>query len=339
MIPAILLFAATYVLMLTFSKYRPYIALASGVIFIISGMLPLGNVIGALDFNVLLMIAGTMGLVQLMNAAEEGQSKGSYSFTMAAQPTEIASEIANGNLDIALVPANLAATLYNRTEGGVIALNINTLGVLYCVTGDESVTSVSDLAGRTILSTGQGATPEYAIRYLMAQYGVDAEIDFRSEATEVAAVLNEDASQVAILPQPFATVAQVQNESVHAAFSLSDEWDALNNGSSLVTGVTIVRKAFLEEHPEAVALFLQEQAASADAALANVEQTAELVAKYGIIEKAPIAQKALPYCGIACVTSEDGLQTILSGYLQTLFDADASSIGGALPAEDFYYAP
>lgn len=65
MIPAIILFAITYVLMLTFSKYRPYIALASGVIFIVTGMLPLGNVIGELDFNVLLMIAGTMGLVSL----------------------------------------------------------------------------------------------------------------------------------------------------------------------------------------------------------------------------------------------------------------------------------
>lgn len=65
MIPALILFAATYVLMLVFSKYRPYIALGSALVFIVTGMLPLGEVFGAIDFNVLLMIAGTMGLVAL----------------------------------------------------------------------------------------------------------------------------------------------------------------------------------------------------------------------------------------------------------------------------------
>ena len=62
---ALALFAITYVLMLIFSKYRPYIALAPGLIFIVMGILPLSSVLGTIDFNVLLMIAGTMGIVSL----------------------------------------------------------------------------------------------------------------------------------------------------------------------------------------------------------------------------------------------------------------------------------
>ncbi len=280
----------------------------------------------------------SMGLVNLMDAAEAGNTKGSYSFVMSAQPTEIVSSVVSGELDIALVPANLAATLYNKTEGGIGVLNLNTLGVLYCVTGDEAITSIKDWAGKTIVTTGQGATPEYAIRYLIDAYEVpDVNIDFRSEATEVASVLSEDPMQIAVLPQPFVTVAEQQNQALHTAFALGDAWDALNNGSGLVTGVTIVRRAFLEEHPEAVKTFIEEQKASAAKATEDVEGTAELVAKYGIIEKAPIAAKALPYCGIACVTAEDGMQQLLSGYLQTLFAADPAAVGGAMPAEDFYF--
>ncbi len=282
----------------------------------------------------------TMGLVHLMNDAESGNVSGSYSFVMSAQPTEVLASVVSGDLDIALVPANLASTIYNRMEGGVAALNINTLGVLYCITGDASVASIQDLAGRTVVMTGQGATPEYALRYLIDAWQVpDVTLDFRSEATEVASVLSNDPNQVAVLPQPFVTVAEQQNEALKTAFSLGDAWSELNNGSALVTGVTIVRRAFLEEHPDAVKQFMQDQAESAKKAEADVEGTAELVARYGIIEKAPIAAKALPYCGIACIAAEDGMQPMLSGYLETLFNQDPSSIGGAMPADDFYYQP
>lgn len=279
----------------------------------------------------------TMGLVNLMHDAEEGSAEGSYTFTMATQADELLAGMVSGDLDIALVPANVASVLYNKTEGGVSVIDINTLGVLYCITGDESISSVGDLAGKTVLTTGQGSTPEYVLNYLLAANEVtDCTLEFKSEATEIAAVLQSDASQIAVLPQPFATVAMAQNEALRNAFSLTEAWDAVSDGSQLVTGVTIVRDAFLEEHENAVELFLQEHAESAEAAVSDLDGTAELIAGYGIIEKAPVAKKALPYCNIVCI-SGDEMETALSGYLNVLFEQNPTSVGGKLPEADFYY--
>ena len=279
----------------------------------------------------------TMGLVNLMKASEDGSAKGTYEFRMETQPDVIAAAFASGELDIALVPANLGATLYKKTEGKTKALYVNTLGVIYCVTGDESIHSIKDLAGKTVLSTGQGATPEYALAYLLQENGItDCQVEFKSEATEIAALLAEDPMQIAILPQPFVTVAEKQNEALKTAFSLTDEWDALGKDSKFLTGVTIVRSDFLEAHPEAVQTFMEEAKASAEKAVSDVDGTAELVASYGIIEKAPIAKLALPQCNIVFMDGAE-MKSALSGYLQTLFDQNPKSVGGAMPGEDFYY--
>jgi len=281
----------------------------------------------------------SMGLVNLRKAAESGGLTDTYTFTMATDASEIAAALVAGELDIALIPANLAAVLYNkRTQKGIQVLDINTLGVLYCVTGDESVGSVEDLAGKTVYLTGQGTTPEYSLRYLLEQAGVtDCALEFRSEATEVAALLAADPGGIAVLPQPFATVAMTQNEALREAFSLSDCWDAVSGGSRMVTGVTVVRTAFLKEHPQAVERFLEAHADSAKKALEDVEGTAKLIAEYGIIEKEPIAKKALPKCAVCCVTGAE-MESALKGYLAVLYRADPASVGGEEPDSGFYYA-
>ncbi|WP_029321760.1 ABC transporter substrate-binding protein [Butyrivibrio sp. AE3004] len=278
----------------------------------------------------------TMGLVNLMKASENGESKGSYEFTMATQPDELMAGMVAGNIDIALVPANMAAVLYNKTEGGVSLVDINTLGVLYCLTGDENVKSVKDLAGKTVVTTGQGASPEYVLRYLLEKNEVtDCTIEFKSEATEIAALLQEDASKIAILPQPFVAVATAKNEALSVAFSLTDEWDAVSDDSKLLTGVTIVRNDFLKDNTDAVNTFISEHQASTDKASSDLDGTAALVAEYGIIEKAEIAKKAMPECNIVCIIGDEA-KTALSGYLQVLFDSDPKSVGGKLPEDDFY---
>ena len=281
----------------------------------------------------------SMGLVNLMKKAEtEGAVDNvSYEFTMTTQADEIAAGIISGDLDAAVIPANLASVLFNKTEGKISVVDINTLGVLYCVTGDESIKSVSDLAGRKIVLTGQGNTPEFSLRYLLDEYGVEgAELDFKSEATEVAAALAADPTAVGVLPQPFATVAQVQNDALHEAFSLSDEWDALGKGSGLVTGVTVVRKEFIEANGEAVRSFLKDHAESAEKAVSDVEGTANLVAEYGIIEKAPVAKKALPKCAISAISGSE-MREKVEGYLTVLYGFEPKSVGGFLPDDSFYY--
>lgn len=278
----------------------------------------------------------TMGLVNLMSEVESGAKSG-YSFEMQSQPDVIMSELVSGKLDIALLPANVAAVAYNKTNHGVSAIDINTLGVLYCVSGDESVKSVKDLAGKTVLSTGQGASPEYVLNYLLEKNGVtDCDVQFKSEATEIAALLKQDPSQIAILPQPFVTVATAQNDQLKVAFSLTDEWKSVSPDSKLLTGVTVVRNEVLENRAAEVDQFIADHQASTEKAGTDVDATAELVAKYGIIAKAPVAKKALPNCNIVAIAGDE-MKTDLAGYLQVLFDANPKSVGGTMPDDGFYY--
>lgn len=285
----------------------------------------------------------SMGLVYLMSRAEAGESEGSYTFTMAAAADELLPKIVSGELDIALVPANVASILYHKTKGGVSVIDINTLGVLYMVSGDNSIDCMEALKGRTIYLTGKGTTPDFVFQYLLTENGLmpdDMTLEYKSEATEVAAILKEDPSAVGILPQPFVTAACMQNEALSVVMDLTAEWAGIQGegGSSLVTGVTVVRNDFLAENPDAVEKFMKEHKTSAAYANENVEAAAELVASYGIIEKAPVAAKAIPFCNITYMDGAD-MKAALSGYLKVLFEKDASAVGGSLPGDDFYYMP
>lgn len=285
----------------------------------------------------------SMGLAELMDRAEKGETENDYTFTMAGKADELVGSVANGDLDIVLVPANVASILYTKTQGNVNVIDINTLGVLYVVASDDSISSMEDLKGKTVYMTGKGTTPEYVMNYLLSENGLtdgDVTLEFKSEATEVASVLKEDSSAVGVLPQPFATAACIQNEALKPVLDLTEQWNLLNkeNGSQLVTGVTIVRSDFLKENEEAVKLFIEDHKASAAYTSEHLDEAAEMVAALGIVEKAPIAKKAMPACNIVCITGEE-MKSALSGYLSVLEAADAKSVGGQLPADDFYYLP
>lgn len=279
----------------------------------------------------------SMGLVQFMQEEESSDSP-AFTFTMLTAADELSAKFVNGEVDIALLPANMASILYAKTEGNVQVIDINTLGVLYLVTAAEDVESVADLKGRTVYTTGKGQTPEYVLAYLLDANGMTADdltIEFKSEATEVVSVLAQDETAIGILPQPFATVACQQNEALQMVSDLTEEWENTGNGS-LVTGVTIVKKDFAEENPDVIEDFLEAHEDSAEFVNENVEEAAELVASYGIIEKAPVAVKAIPKCNITCLEDEE-MKTALEGYLQVLFEQNPESVGGALPGDDFYY--
>lgn len=282
----------------------------------------------------------SMGLVYLMDQAEKGESANQYEFTMAAGADELLPSVISGDLDIVLVPANVASVLYNKTEGGVSVIDINTLGVLYMVSGNADIKEMADLAGKTVYLTGKGTTPDYVTQYLLAENNLTDEVtlEYKSEATEVAAMLVEDTDAIGVLPQPFVTAACAQNENLSVVMDLTKEWAAIQGegGSQLVTGVTVVRNDFLNENQAAVDKFLEEHKASAAYANENVEEAAELVVSAGIMEKAAVAAKAMPNCNITYIDGTD-MKTALSGYLEVLYNQDASSVGGALPADDFYY--
>lgn len=280
----------------------------------------------------------TIGMVKLLDDAENKLTKQEYSFQMAAAADQVAPLLLKGELDILSAPANLAAKLYNNSKGAVKMLAVNTLGVVYIVDTDGSVSDIKSLKGKTIYATGKNTTPEYALRYLLQQHGLnpdaDVTLEFKNEPTEVVAQLKKSGG-VAMLPQPFVTVAQGQVQGLRIALDLTAEWDALGGDSRLVTACLMVRSKFAEEYPNAVATFLGEYADSTKYVNENTAEAAKLVEKFDIV-KAAVAEKAIPKCNIVCITGAD-MKTIASGYLQTLFDANATAIGDAMPGDDFYY--
>lgn len=283
----------------------------------------------------------SIGLVHLMDLSERGEAGNQYEFTMVTAADELLAKVAAEDLDIALVPANVAGVLYNKTQGNIAVIDINTLGVLDIVASDDSIQSIGDLRGKTIYMTGKGTTPDYVFRYLLSQNGLsdsDLTLEFKSEPAEVAALLKEQPDAIGLLPQPFVTAACAQNEALKIVLDLTEEWEKVQDGSGsrLVTGVTIVRRPFLDENPNAVALFLAEHQTSAEFTNSNPDAAAELTAALGIIEKAPVAKKALPYCNITCLTGEE-MKSALSGYLQVLYEQDPASVGGKLPEDNFYF--
>lgn len=281
----------------------------------------------------------TMGLVNLLPMMEAGETAIDYDLQLYGTADEIVPLLMKGELDMAAIPANLAATLYQKTEGQIQALAVNTLGVLYVVEKGDTVQSIQDLKGRTVLSTGKGTTPEYVLRYILTQNGIDPDkdltIEYYSEATEVTAQMAVAEDAIAVLPQPYVTSAGMQDETMRVALDLTAEWEKVSD-TQLITGLTVVRKEYAEAHPDVIEAFLAEYAQSVEAANTDVEDTAALCEAQGVVAKAAIAQKALPQCKIVCLTGEE-LKTNAEGYLQVLYDADPASVGGALPGADFYY--
>lgn len=272
-----------------------------------------------------------------------GALENDYEFTLAGSADELAPQLIQGDLDVLCVPANLAATLYQKTEGAVTVLCVNTLGVLDIVEAGETIHDITDLAGRTIYSAGRGSTPQYALEYLLRENGIDPETDvtiqWASEHAECLAALQADPSIVCMLPQPFATSALAKVEGARIALDLTEVWNetaqATGSDSQLITGVAVARRAFTDEFPTTVSEFLDAYAASVDFVNDDPTTAAQLIGAAGIIA-APVAEKAIPYCNIVCLTGDE-MRSGLEGYLETLYDADAESVGGALPADDFYY--
>lgn len=283
-----------------------------------------------------------MGMVQLIQADEQGTSVVDYNITLAAAPDEISGKIVTGEADIAAAPINLAAALYNKMQGEVAIIAVNTLGVLYVLENGGDVNSIADLSGKTLYATGQGATPEFILNYLLEKNDVAGKVDvqYMADHAELATLLaaNEGGVKLAMLPEPNVTAALLKSSSLRIALDLTEEWNKVSGGARLVQGCLIARKDVLENNPDAVNAFLQEYAASTAFVNEKTEEAAALIEQYGIMASAAAAKIAIPNCNIVCVTGEDMRADALA-MLQVLYAADPKSVGGKLPGDDFYYLP
>ena len=277
-----------------------------------------------------------MGAAKLMADADAGTTQNAYSFTLVGAADVVTGQLVSGELDMAALPTNAIAALYQKTEGGVQALAVNTLGVLYVLERGESVQALSDLDGKTILSSGQGSTAEAVLNYLLPAAGVTANVEYVSEHSEVVAKATAENSEydVVLLPEPFVTMMGMQAPDFRVALNLTEEWNRQGAGLLPMGGIA-VRREFAEENPEAVAAFLEEYAASVEWVNANAEEAATLIEQYDIM-KAAVAKNAIPRANMVCLTG-DAMRMVLENFYGVLEGFNVKLIGGAAPGEDFYY--
>lgn len=287
-----------------------------------------------------------VGMAQLRAQNDAQKTANAYTFDVVDDPTKAVAAVSNGSTDIAAVPTNLAATLYKKTSGKVQILAVNTLGVLYMLDNGAGIKAVADLKGKEIYSSGQGANPEYVLRYILEKNGLnpdkDVKLHFVEDNDALTAAIVQGAAQVAMVPEPKVTVCLVQMKAAGktvptVALNMTEEWNKVAGGSStLMMGCVIARKEFVEKNGAAVQAFLKEYESSITAVKSDVEAAAGWCETYKIIPKAAIAKQAIPRCGLTFVTGA-AMKQQLSGYLDVLFKANPKVVGGSMPADDFYY--
>lgn len=274
-----------------------------------------------------------MGMVKLADK----QNYPNYTVSIEASPDALNPRIISGEVDVAAVPVNLASVLYNKLDGDISVLAVSTLGVLYVVEAGSEVNSVADLAGKTVYATGQGATPEYILNYLLDKNGVagSVEVNYVGEHAALATMLADGSAEIGMLPEPNVTSTFAGNDNLRIALNLTEEWNKVCS-TELVQGVVIARKSFVNEHPEAIEQFLREYEKSSAFVNENIDEAAKLIVDAGILGNVEIAKKAIPNCNISFSKGE-AMHKAVEGMLAVLFEANPKSIGGKLPDKDFYY--
>lgn len=287
-----------------------------------------------------------MGMAYLLDAAKKGEAQNNYDFTVYSGPEEVTAKLVSGQIDIAALPTNAAATLYNKSNGKVKIIALNTLGVLYLVTKGDSIKDVSDLKGKTIYVSGQGATPEYALTYVLNENGLkvgtDVKLDFTyANHDDLVAFAASGKADVVLLPEPKVTALLTKNAELKVAFDLNDLWtdavkDTENKDSIIAMGCIAVNTAFAESKPQAVAKFLEEYEASVKKVNDDHTAASQVIAEVGIVPAAPVALKALPRCNIVCITDNE-MKDKINAFYNVLYTANPASVGGKLPDDNFYY--
>lgn len=274
-----------------------------------------------------------MGMVKLADK----QNYPNYTVSIEASPDALNPRIISGEVDVAAVPVNLASVLYNKLDGDISVLAVSTLGVLYVVEAGSEMNSVADLAGKTVYATGQGATPEYILNYLLDKNGVagSVEVNYVGEHAALATMLADGSAEIGMLPEPNVTSTLAGNDNLRIALNLTEEWNKVCS-TELVQGVVIARKSFVNEHPEAIEQFLREYEKSSAFVNENIDEAAKLIVDVGILGNVEIAKKAIPNCNISFSKGE-AMHKAVEGMLAVLFEANPKSIGGKLPDKDFYY--
>lgn len=278
-----------------------------------------------------------IGMVQMLEEME-GVENPKYNIVLYQSPDEIVGKVVSGELDIACVPSNLGAVLYNKTEGGIKLLGMNTLGVLYIVENGQTVQNIEDLKGKTILSSGKDSTPEFVLNYILNEAGLvpgeDVTVEFMGNHSDIASKLMAEEGTIALLPEPFVTTVLAKDENIRMAIDVNEAWNNLNQ-MDLPMGIIVANANVVKDNAKGIEAFLEDYEASVKFVDENLEDAAALVEKFGIVPNAALAKVAIPKCNIVYRDSSDS-EDSLNKFYEILEQANPKAVGGKLPDEAFY---
>ncbi len=278
------------------------------------------------------------GMAPLMKEHSLGNTKNDYEFEVQSDASVVTAGLINGTIDIAALPTNAAANVYNKTNGGVQIIAINTLGVLYVVTNGVEINSINDLDGKTIYCPAQN--PLFITKYILEKNGLSNKVTIDSTTYAKPDALRDAVKtgsvEIAVLPEPMVTIAKSGNQNIKVALDMTEEWNKISDGKQLVQGCVVVRTEFANEYPGSVNSFLKEYKASIEALNEDPTSAAASIKEFGIFANENVAKNAIPKCNIAYMDGKD-MKVAMENFLEAMNSIAPASIGNAIPGDDFYY--
>lgn len=273
-----------------------------------------------------------MGMIQMFGNP-------AYDISLLTSPDEITPKIISGEVSVATIPSNLAAVLYNKMKGGISIVAVNTMGVLYILENGDTVSSVEDLAGKTIYATGQGSTPEYALNKILEANGLDdVDVEYMGAHADLANAMAAGEVKLALLPEPYVSTVLAKNPDVSVKIDINKEWQKIfGEDAGMPMGVTVVSNDFAANKADMDQL-IADYSASVDYVTTDTDAAAADIVAQGIVGAEAVAKSAIPRCGISFITGEQ-CKTILDDYFDVMFESNPDSLGGAIPDDAIFYMP
>ena len=292
-----------------------------------------------LEINIAVLNGTTgFGAAKMISDTESDSATLNYKFTVDTNPANIQAGLINGDIDIAALPTNAAAALYNKSNGKIQIAAVNTLGVLYLMTNGEEIASIKDLKGKTVYCPANN--PAYIFEAILKANGLEAGKDVTlqtlTEPADVQKALAAGEAKIAVIPEPLASAARAANSNLKTPIDLTEEWEKAYGENTLMQGCIVVRTEWADKHPKELEQFLKDYKASIEYTNSNPKEASEMIVAAGIFAKAPIAEKAIPNCNIVYIDG-DKMADALSVFFEKLHAVNPTAVGGTLPDSGIYF--
>ncbi|MDR1637291.1 MAG: ABC transporter substrate-binding protein, partial [Treponema sp.] len=256
-----------------------------------------------------------------------------------AQADLMAAKFIAGEAKAGILPPNVAAKIASSGKNLKIAAVIGT-GMLNLISAEPAVQSIAGLKGRSVEVAGQGATPDYVFRRILMTQGLKPDVDvifgYSLAYPEIAQSLIAGRISLALLPEPFATMARSENPNLRVIGNIQDEWVKAGGEGNFPMTALVLDGDWALSHPQGVAALLGALKASIEWVVANPAGAGALVEKHGLGLRAPVVAAAVPRSNYVYIPAAEARSSLESLY-QVFLEFAPQSIGGALPKDDFYY--